>query len=107
MRTTNGDVHTATKPDPITPARYAAALETVHANVLQAAREWLGVDVYLTGSGQLVVSQHGREVRAPLHPDVPGNPAALRRQIVGLHAKLSERAGKGSLTPASSSSSTA
>lgn len=75
-------------------AEYIAAVELIHREVLVAARDWLGVDVFITGEGRLVVGSQGREVGAPLHPDAASNPVALRRQIVALARRLQERTSK-------------
>lgn len=77
--------------DPAKFARYCSALETLHADVMAAAEQWLGVEAQIGGMGQLVVRSRGREVSAPLHPDSFGSPSALRRQIVGLAGRLRER----------------
>lgn len=77
--------------DPARYARYISALETLHADVMAAAEQWLGVEAQIGGMGQLVVRSRGREVSAPLHPDSFGSPSALRRQIVALAARLHER----------------
>ncbi len=90
--TTKADLWRLTNPAKY--AEYLAAVELVHSEVFAAARAWLGwlgVEVYVAPSGRLVATQRGREVSAPLRPEAVNDPAALRRQITALVAKLQER----------------
>jgi hypothetical protein len=99
MSTTRDNTHT-TRADhwratnPAKYAEYLAAVSVIHRDVLAAARDWLGVDVFITGDGRLVVGSRGREVGAPLHPDAATSTVALRRQIVTLAERLHERTSK-------------
>lgn len=91
-RTTRADRWRTTNPSKY--AEYVAAVALMHRDVLTAARDWLGVDVFIASDGRLIVGLGGREVGAPLHPDAATSAVALRRQIVGLAGRLHERTGK-------------
>ncbi len=93
MRTATRADHWRTT-NPAKYAEYIAAVATIQHHVLTAARDWLGVDVFITSEGRLVVASGGREVGAPLHPDAATSAVALRRQIVALAGRLHGRAGK-------------